>query len=246
MAASSQILENAAPVVTTLPFSVGLWCKLTAVGTVIRTLFSFSDTGTTNNYIALQMDSTEFIRVVANENGTLSNAATNNVLTAGTWVHATARVLATDNRRVTSINGAGLFAVNSSSATRAISGLDTMTIGALRTSGGISLPWNGLIAEFWIADGDIYPDSAANMPESYVRQLAYGGPFSIPFCASKIVEYRSFRTHPTAGCSDECYHRMSPAPTVWTNTNGVTMAPHCPLPYWYKNRIYETPSMVMV
>jgi hypothetical protein len=61
-AASTQYLNNASPAVLDYPFTVGMWLNLTAANTVVRQLFALSDTGTTNNYLSLQMTAAELLR----------------------------------------------------------------------------------------------------------------------------------------------------------------------------------------
>ena len=92
---------------------------------------------------------------------------------------------------------------------------------------------NGRIAEFWYADADIYPDGAVNLPDAYIRQLAFGGPFSIPSVAKSVVEYRSFRAHTLTGEGQDVYFGPTGVKS-WADVNGASVGAHPPLPYWYQ------------
>jgi hypothetical protein len=111
-----------------------------------------------------------------------------------------------------------------------------LTCGALQTSAGASVPFDGNVAEFWYTNTDIQPDGA-QLDGNLLRQLAYGGPFSVPHIAGDILEYRSFRkvieSDQDEAVGDEVYWGGA-GRQVWTNTNGVTRGPHPPLPGWYR------------
>ena len=119
-----------------------------------------------------------------------------------------------------------------------------MTIGARVDSSGAIQPWDGLIGEWWLTDADAAVNDAAATPDAMVRQLAYGGPFSVPYLVPRIVEYRSLRAHPTVDDPTETYNRGARA--TWSAVNGPTIGPHCPLPYWYRNSPGNTSSILMV
>jgi len=95
---------------------------------------------------------------------------------------------------------------------------------------------NGLIAEYWLTNTDIQPDGA-QLDDNLLRQLAYGGPFSVPHIAKDLIEYRSFRkvieSDQDEAPGDEVYWGGA-GRQVWTNTNGVRRGPHPPLPGYYK------------
>lgn len=103
----------------------------------------------------------------------------------------------------------------------------------LGTDGGGTQPFTGRLAEFWCTNTDIQADNA-QLQDWMARQLAYGGPFSVPHIVKDIVEYRSLRVFPESrgDRGTEVYHGKFGRQT-WANTNGVTTGPHPPLPYWY-------------
>ena len=224
---------------------MGIWVNLAAVGSATRTVFSLSDTATTNNHLTLQMASSEQLQLAAAGGGTTNTVtATGVVLVAGQWSFALARFISSDNRRLSVLSGSGVVTAVSISTARTPTGLDTMTIGARLSSAGVNAPWSGHLGEWWIADADAAIDSAADMPADMMWQLAYGGPFSVPYLVPRIVEYRSLRAHPTVDDPTETYNRGAPA--TWTAVNGPTIGQHPPLPYWYRNSPGNTSSILMV
>lgn len=97
----------------------------------------------------------------------------------------------------------------------------------------------------WYTNTDIQADGE-QLQDSTLRQLAFGGPFSLPHIARDIIAYRSFED-----CLDSSqdrpgsvYHRG--ARQVWTNTNGVTLGPHPPAAIWYDKPLPELGPMVIV
>lgn len=237
-AASAQYLVNAAPAVIDYPFTVGMWVKLTAVGASDRTLFALSDTGTTNNYLLVRMLATEVLSIVGRAGGTENVSSTAIALTAGRWVCVVARFISSTNRRMDIFWGnqgsASYITHNQSTTARAPTGMDTMTLGSLSTSGGVTEPWDGSIGEYWLANVDVQPDGAA-LSNPTMLNLALGGPFSIPQIAGNIVEYRSLRADPVNGEARDLYIGAGKPMQNWANTNGVTIGPHVPLPYWNIN-----------
>lgn len=232
-AANSQAINNSAPgiVSTGYPLSVGAWVNLAAVGAVNRTVFGASDTGTTNNYLLVRMNAAEQIGLTAADGGAESSFFAS-TLAAGVWTFLLARFIAADNRKIsTYANGAVVH--GSSLTVRAPTGLDALAIGCTATSGGNAEFWDGLIGELWYAYTDIQP-GGAQLQDDLLRQLAYGGPFSVPHIDKDIIEYRSLRKYPSSEGDEmgEVFHGAAGRQT-WTNTNGVTIGHHPPLPYWY-------------
>lgn len=237
-ASSNQYLSNAAPIVVAPPFTVGMWVNLTAVGNAARTLFALSDTGTTNNYTLLRMTSAELLSITARAGGTEAGAnVASGSIPAGRWSFVLGRFITTTARRcsfyIAHGTGAGAVSHGSISSLRAATGIDTLTIGGLLTSGGLTEPWDGGIAEYWLTNDDVQPENAATY-DWLVRQLAWGGPFSVPYLARSVVEYRSFRKYPSSDADDlsEVYYTARP---TLVNNAGVTTYAHPPLPYWYRN-----------
>lgn len=189
-AASSQYLTCAAPTITDYPFSVGMWVRLTAAADAQRTLFALSDTGSTGNYLALGMTTAEAAQVAAAAGGGQTNANIG-TLVAGVWAFILTRFVSATDRRA-SVVDATSSVTTSSSTSRAPTGMDMVTFGALKTSSAAAQFWDGAIAEAWIADGDVYPSEGQNTTRHAVLDLAYRGPFANPFLRDRVIEYRSF------------------------------------------------------
>ena len=113
--------------------------------------------------------------------------------------------------------------------------MDNMTVGNLKRTSNNNFS-DCRVGELWYTNTDIQPDGA-QLDDNLLRQLAYGGPFSVPCCAKDIIEYRSFRkvieSNQDEAVGDEVYWGGA-GRQVWTNTNGVTRGPHPPLPGWYR------------
>lgn len=232
-AASTQYLTNSAPPITGYPATVGCWVYLAALGVVNRTIWSVSDTATTNNFYRLVMSSGEVLRAGAAAGGTEVNAALTTALVVDSWHFVVARFISSTNRKIAGLFPTGAIEHGTIATARAPTGLDTMGIGILSTSAGATEPWSGGIGELWYTNTDIQSDGA-QLLDSTLRQLAYGGPFSVPHIAKDIIEYRSFLKYPSSEGDDpsEVFHGALGRQT-WTNTNGVTTGRHPPLPYWY-------------
>lgn len=233
-AASSQRLNNAAPPILDYQFSVAMWIYFPD-NAANRTLFSLSDTATSNNYFLFRLNSGEQIELVARAGGAEATGIIGQALTIGLWNFVVARFISATSRRAHILNGDGAFASVSNATSRAPSGIDTMNLGALQTSAATTEFWDGLIGEFTLFSGDVSPSGDLAISSDYMRQLAYGGPFSVPFLVDKIVEYRSFRKYITTHADEvgENYYGAF-GQQNWTDINGVTIGHHPPLPYWYQ------------
>jgi hypothetical protein len=226
-AASSQSITTLNPPVTAMPFTVGMWIMpLTTVNGVFWMLCQASGASSSTNNFRIQQI-TSAIRVSANGDS-LNISGT---LTVGTWSFVVVRFISATNRY-----GAHLFTEgNIAHAQRTTSitptSLDKMGFGGLiNAAPGTYL--SGRVGEFWITNTDIQPDGG-QLDDNLMRQLAYGGPFSVPHVAAAIQEYRPFRAALTTDkeTGDEYYRPAGQA--TWTNNNGVLLAPHPPLPGTY-------------
>jgi hypothetical protein len=230
-AASSQYLLCTAPPLITFPITVGYWARLTAASTVVRTIFNLADTGVADHFISAGMSATEFPQVTGSAGTATTTGLTTTGYLAGGWTFVLARFLAANNRRLAAFSrgSAVCIDVTGNTTSRASANMDAMSIGALYTSAGASLFWDGDIAEFWIARGD--PLLNVGTPQFWPMALALQGPFGIQGFADKIRCYRSFRT----GLNSPEDFDVG-APFIWSAVNGPRLSSHPSLPYWYANR----------
>lgn len=222
LAASSQSLSVATPPITAYPFTVGAWIRPTTTG-AIRTIWT-AGLNTTNYYALFQWNTNQW-NCQSSAAGVDADCLGGTV-TANSWQFVIGRWISATNRRLSVINVAGTaaFAQNTTNQTNTIS---SEFIG-VDISGATSF-FSGNIAEFWKTNTDIQADGA-QLQDATLRQLAYGGPLSIPHIAADVVEYRSFRKSPTFDELPEIYYGAKGI-QAWTNTNAVIVGEHPPLPY---------------
>lgn len=218
VSASSQHIQNTSPPITDYPFTVGMWVQ---PADVTGDKFFFEAVGGTNN-VNLYRGTTTFILEVNSAQAVAGTAVANS------WSFVVARLISATNRRLAVLNPTGATSHAQDTVSNAISGVTTLDIGG----GFIGLYWNGLVARYWMTNTDIQPD-AAQLQDGTLRQLAYGGPFSVPHIAGDILEYRSFRKHPTRDEVGEVYYGSKGMQT-WALT-GATTGIDPPLPYWHVN-----------
>lgn len=227
---SSQRLLNTVSPVTANPFTIGLWINPSAIGGATdRVLFMLGDTAGMGGNA-----STSILQLTTNTFALRSSVtdASAGTVVANTWFYIVARVITNTNRQISVLSGDGIISTASSAVStgptkaRMSIGGDCSTAGSNYADGGI--------AEWWITNTDIQPDGAA-LQNSTLRQLAYGGPFSLPHIAKDIVDYRSLRSALDSSednLSD--YDSGNLGRQTWVNTNGATPGPHPPLPGGYR------------
>lgn len=242
-AANSQYLTQAAPPILDYQFTVGIWVNLAAVGAVARTIFCLSDTGTTNNYFVLRMTASENLNIAVAAGGAESTVAGATALVAGTWNFVLARFNSTTSRRMLSYHYDGLHAQPAGDTnTRAPTGIDTLTIGALNTSAGVSAFWDGLIGPYFITNDDVIIGGGTITNANDTRKFGRFGPFALPHLADHLMEWRSFRTSPTGGDAADVYTAKvngGTMPGPWVNNGGAQIGPHTPL-----SCLYRLPQLV--
>lgn len=241
--ASSQYIANAASPITAVPFTVGLWWRVTTAG-VNRALWSIADTGAGSHYWALLAGTGDALlfRCAAGGADADANAGT---ISANRWYFSVCRAISTTNRRqalLDSATGAIVHAVSITSRTPA--NVDTIAVGA-RVDNAADAFIDGSVAEFWYCDVDIQADGA-QLQDWMLQQLAYYGPFSVPHLAASIVEYRSFRSRlgSDQDAPREVYCRGT-RPT-WTAVNGPIIDAHPPLAGGYfRPQMPQMPTVIL-
>lgn len=230
--ASSTRLQNAALSLTNTgyPCTMACWVNPDTSG-VLRTFAIVADTGTTNNYLLLQTVAGGSWAIGAAAGGT-NSIANGGTTTANQWAFVLGRFINATNRRISVLQYDGSIIHAQSTTSRAPTGLDSVAIGGRITSSPDQF-FGGFVGEFWYTDTDIQP-GGAQLENALLMKLALGGPFSVPHVAKSLVEYRSLRTGLDSAQDrpEEIWYRgLWP---TWTNTNGVTLGPHPPLPGWYQ------------
>ncbi len=223
--ASTTYLVNAATTLTgPFPFSLGLWVQPTTTGAT-KTFWSLCDTAATGNRIALSQSTANAWVLSTVEAGVGANN-TNGTVVAGLWTFIILRMISATNRRIAIINDQGV-------SSKAPAGLDSMSLGVRKDDTLVNY-FDGGVAEFWYTNTDIQEDGGV-LSEATFRQLAYGGPFSIPSVASTIVEYHSFKKDLGSDqfTNEDDFLSNLVAGEVLANNGGVILGPHPPLPYWY-------------
>jgi hypothetical protein len=214
---------------TAYPFSVGYWVYPTG-SAVFRAHVSVGDSSASNQYIYVGQNDSNQLSMVLQSGGTADTAVTGTLI-INRWNYAVARFYSATSRRLDLLSATGIATSASDATSRAFpTGSTTFSIGNYSSNAATTLHHDGFIAEVFFSTSTIQADAAA-LNASLLRQLAYGGPFSVPHVAGAIIEYRSLRSDPTLNDPNEIYSRQ-PLQT-WTNHNGVTLGHHPPLPYWY-------------
>jgi len=235
VAASSQYLSNSVvPVLPTTgyPFTFAAWINTTAVGAA-QTIMSFGDTGTTNNFIGLTLQTTGSVAVIAAAGGVTASAGTGTAVTAGTWNFCVGRFISSGNRWAACLFSSGAIDNIQTVIFRAPPSLDKLGIGTTIASTNLDF-FGGIIAEAWYTNTDINPlGNAVAIDSNFLRQIAYYGPFSVPSLAKDIIEYRGLRT--TLGNDrnkpDEIYCQLGTQ--TWVNNGSTTIGAHAPLSNLY-------------
>ena len=243
--ASSQYLTRAIPetVPTTIfPLTVGAWVYPKSANTMA--FFSIGDNTVTNQYGAIRRQNTGTVSISAAAGSSESSANNGVAINANTWNFVVGRFISATNRRVGVLHSTSVISHASGTTSRAPTGANEIRVSGHAAS-AVTNAMDGRVAEWWYATADVQPDGA-QIQDQLLRALAFGGPFSVPAIAKNIVEYRSFRTHPTCGDLNEIYFGGGSTAAPWTNTGGATIEAHPPFPYWYVRPGQHVKAMVPI
>ncbi len=210
------------------PYTVGFWCKPRVSDANTHIYWVMVDTSDSTQYNAICKSTGDLWALLASAGGA-ANQTTAGGITIDKWAYVVARFISATNRRISVLRPTGDVVQAQGTTSRAFpTSAETMAL-----STPVSNFADADIAEYFYTNTDIQPD--AGVLQEPLRQLAYGGPFSVPYIAKDIIEYRSLRKHPTSDGDQigEVYSGRSGRQT-WTNTNAATTCEHPPLPYWFK------------
>lgn len=232
-AASTQYLKNVAAPVTAPPWTVSFWSNTPSAGSE-KCLWSLEDTAGASDGWALYKRATSNLIIFGCYSSTAyEEAACATAVISNAWTFVVVRGISATNRRVSVLHATGVVdsAQNTNSVTPA--GIDAVALGA-EVQSSVGLPMDGFLAEYAMWNVDVQGDGAA-LQNSTLRQMAYGGPFSLPQLAQNLVNYKSLKSTliTTNSKPNEDYTGTGKLQQVWTNANGVTLGQHVPLPGTY-------------
>ncbi len=244
VSASAQRLTNFAPPLVSggYPLTVGLWAYPTTTGT-LRSFFTFGASANNTNSLRLDQTAANAFDIAAQAGGSTAHAAAGTV-TANQWYFLLARFIGAANRRISVLPFNGSAISSGQSTTSVTPTLNQIAFGSYFGSSN-QQAFDGLIGEAWYTATDVQADNAV-IQSSLMRQLAFGGPFSVPHIAKDIIEYHSLRRHPLRGDGSDLYVGGGKGVQAWTNAGGVTIGPHPPLPYWYASLRHTRRAMVPI
>lgn len=228
--ASANILQASSAYLTAFPFVTSAWITLLSVGSSQPYVFGFGTTAAGNGSSAgLRLYSNETINAASAVASLGTVEAAGPLLTPGEWTFCVARMISTTNRRLSVYQASGVITHSSSTDSSAPSSFNTMRIGNSYNNDNEQHSWRGDICEWALWNADIY-DSAADLPDSLLMQLAFRGPLSLIRSLPDLLEYRSLRM-PDGGSMQDGYRKQGNV--VWTNVNGVLCGDRPPLPAGY-------------
>ena len=234
---------------TTVPFSIGFWCKPVADNTTAEITLYNSALATDNRFrITVQQFGTFDALSSITAAGTADTTADANSpsTVAGDWVFVLARYISATNRRIHVLTKRDGIVSSASTTSLTPSGINSMVIhndgmGAANGFAGIN------IAEFWLANADVQIDGAVIQP-ALMNQLAFGGPFNVMQVAKSVREYHSFRKTLLPGLgSPEDYYATGLVNWSYNSAIGpLQIADHPPLPHWYQRPSEDIAAIAVV
>lgn len=240
VSASTQKLSNAAPPVTGVPFTVGMWVwATTAIGASSKAFWGLTLSSSSVDYFILYFSGTgstpaSSVALQASSGTASDSIGVGNPTSAGAWYYVLARCISATNRRLSVLLPGGAVSHAAGTVSVVPATLNTVAIGN-RSSSSNDIFWDGNVAEYVMTGTDIQPDGLQTA-DWLVRQMAYRGPFSIPYLIPNILDYRSLRA--SAGSETDKsgeFFSGSRGRQVWTNTNRVLAGGHPPLLPGYRS-----------
>jgi len=230
--ASSQGLVLSSAPISGFPISVAMWIYPTTTGSE-KHYWRYGNSASATAGVDLGQSSGNKWQMAGDDGSTFDRAEVGTV-TANQWAFVVGRFLAANERYMSVLEYNGPVSAVSSTVNKTFSG-NWMSVGRRNGTAAASF-WDGSIAEFWYTNVDIQPGGGA-LQESVLRQLAFGGPFSLPHIAKDIVEYHSFRRGLSSDedVVGEVYFGAAGRQAWVDSTNAGTLGPHPPLPYWYRS-----------
>jgi hypothetical protein len=149
--ATANRLTLASSAITAAPVTMVAWVRLTAVGTVTRTILSMNASASVlnRNAFSINMTTAETIEARTSDGAGTNASTTAGTITAGAWAHV-GGVFSSATSRIAYRDG---IAAGAQTTSRVPTGINQNTIGVVsHTSGTLAQPWNGEIAEVGIWD----------------------------------------------------------------------------------------------
>lgn len=204
--ASSHYLQQPSPWVTTPPLTVSFWLRLETSSNTVP--WSMGDSGSSAAWeVWTQLGTVlhfDYWNGGSEEGDSFVTIAQNE------WTFVIARMIATNNRRLTAVRPNGNVNHGNSTDTVTPTSLERMALGATwGSSPGAYL--TGGIAEFCFFAGDIQADGGL-LDNALAHQLAYRGPWSLPHLVPLITDYVPLFD----GRPERLYQRGTPRP--WAGT----------------------------
>lgn len=209
-------LQTTAPLIppTAQPMTMACWARATNTA-VTQTIMCFASNST--DYIEVQQATNWAIG-----DGTGVNFA--GAATAGMWTFLLARWITTTSMRLTTLTADGTLNSGQRTNSSVHSALITIGLGERVVLSPVQA-FTGAIAEFWYTATDIVGSDVAP-GISYIHQLAFFGPFSIPSVGQQVEEYRSLRLGGTARYGDS---HSNTAGSSWVADVALPPTQHPPI-----------------
>lgn len=241
VSASKQYLIADRGPVSLAPFTMACWAKPTFAGNGggNQCAMTLSNVAGNDSNWSLGVDGTpEWWFRCANTNSSQADELDISAgVVANTWQFAMARCTTNTNRSLHILNANGTIQNGNTTVSVAPTTITNMAIGNSVINAEINTsPFDGLIGEAWVANIDVWPDGGVIDPV-FFRYLAWNGPWAVPRIAAAIQVYKPLRQTLGTGTDVPDENFTIGIPPVWTNTNGVTLAPNPQL-----QAVYPRPS----